>query len=205
MPFDHDARCATFVRPGPYPSTSPHCMPTESQEAEEGGRFHDIAWCPVQYASRIRESAELRLVYSPSVGFTRYAFQVLGTNGQLLLYQRGPDQASSADAALLAGWTDFGVPAYVWRLSPMPAGAEFDSEPAAAGYAAARQELCRALYPLRMRAWANRHLNVEPLVLPPDGGFPLVDAFALDADNAEILKALHEDGSDDATPPDNAG
>jgi hypothetical protein len=164
-------------------------MPTESHEEEIQGRFRTLAWCPVRYADTAGDSAELRLTYSASVGFTRFSFQVLDASGGLVLYRRGPEHAASADTALLAAWTELGVPAYAWQLSAIPSGTAFESALAAAGYAGARRELCRALYPLRMKVWADQQLRVEPLVLPPDAGFTLVDAFSETAENAEVRQA----------------
>lgn len=142
-----------------------------------GGCFHALAWCPVRHLNPTPESAELRLCFSASVGFTRLSFQVLDANGHLLLYQRSPEHSASADAALVAAWADFGVAGSVWQVSPIAAGSAFDSELDAARCARARRELCRALYPLRMRVWAGKQLN---------------DA---------LLRAAEAEGRDDTLPP----
>ncbi len=175
-------------------------MPTQSHDGEGGGRFHPLAQSPIRYGTADAPPAELRLCFSGSSGFTRLSFHVVDAKDEAQIYQRGPEHSMCVDAALLAAWADVGVPAFAWRLAPQPSASAFESPMQATEYGRARLELCRALYPIRMRVWTNAQLNAERIVHPPGDGFACIDAFAVTAENEELLLAVTDD---DAVPPGN--
>jgi hypothetical protein len=169
-------------------------FPFFSHETNDDGEFFALAWCPIRFLARNADSADLVLCFSPTQGFSRFSFHAFSAQAERELYQRGPEHSESVDAALLAAWTDFGVPAFSWKLAEIPTDGVLASGVHSSGYRRARRELCRALYPVRMRVWTMAQLKANPLVLPPADGFPLVDAFAATAENEEILRAATDEG-----------
>jgi hypothetical protein len=174
-------------------SDSPRAQPTWSApfhlEQEEGGHFYALAWCAAMAPQDAPREVRLTLYFSPSPDFSRFSFFAHDGAGACWVYHRGPEHSPTVDAALLNAWVTLAVPAFAWRLFPMPTGDAFAEPVHATGYRAARYELCRSLHGIRVTAWSGKELASPPLILPPLGGFQPVDAFESSDENAELLGA----------------
>ena len=181
-------------------AATPTALPFYSPN-EGGGHFYSLVWCAARFPpAESSVSARLVLRYCPSVGFSRFSLFAYGDEGDLRMYQRGPDHSSAVEAALIDAWLALGVPAFAWHLFPFEQS--FASEDHERAYAGARQEVCRALYRARMQAWANNMTSGGALFLPPPDGFLPIDPFAANQENEELLRALigREGGNVDGSP-----
>ncbi|MDR2876056.1 MAG: hypothetical protein LBV44_09045 [Methylobacillus sp.] len=167
------------------------------QAGEDDGHFYALACCACGYQPRDTSTpSNLVMYFSPSANFSRFSFQCWDHEGRSQMYHRDPDYSPTPEAALLDMWVQEGVPAYAWRLFPLGRCNDFQSAEHQQKYAAARKELCAALYGLRIKAWAQRCLNVKPLIQPPPEGYSPADAYAESDENSEILNAALENHAD---------
>ena len=157
---------------------------------EDDGHFYILASCECDYQSGDQSiPSRLALYFSPTEGFSRFSFQCWSLKGESQMYCRGPDYSPCPEAALLDIWVQESVPAYVWRLYPKNKCIDFHSSFHEISYHQARKELCAALYGLRVKAWSQKNMIINPLIQPPPGGYIVADAFSATQENAEFMQA----------------
>ena len=171
---------------------------------DEDGYFYCLAFCEGQYnPGRATIPAIAGFFFSPSEAYTRFSYSIFSAEfgaefgaKRSVFYQSGSTYCASVEAALLDAWEGLSIPAFAWTLFPLAEAtvyAHHAHDKHQASYLGARKEFCRALYPLRMRAYAKKNLGALPFFAAPERGFQAGDAFVNSAENQELLSASMDD------------
>lgn len=139
-------------------------LPPFVRSGEDDSCFYALAYCRGAYGAKEprKEPVSLVLYFCTSPEYTRYSLHVVDSDGYGYAYFRGSDDLDTADYTLMTAWDDHGVPPAIWRLFPLSGIAEGDWRAGSddrAAYFEARGDLCRIVYPFRIRY----HMEVPPL------------------------------------------